>query len=205
VKALLDAETGLDEAGLRARIQSVVDEQNAKKFEVIEPRELRQIEKQLMLQQLDQHWKEHLAAMDYLRQGIHLRGYAQKNPKQEYKREAFEMFGAMLDQVKRTVISILAKARIRTPDEVAAEEQRRRMVEQLQYRHDEAPSAMTPVEPEAMPPDAVPPGARPLTARPEAASPSATVPVRREPKVGRNEPCPCGSGRKYKQCHGRLE
>ena len=97
-----------------------------------------------MLQQVDLHWKEHLAAMDYLRQGIHLRGYAQKNPKQEYKREAFEMFGAMLDQVKRDVVTILAKARVRSPEEVAAEEERRRMAEQLQYRHDEAPSAMSP-------------------------------------------------------------
>ena len=86
-----------------------------KKFEVVDPGELRQLEKQLMLQQVDLHWKEHLAAMDYLRQGIHLRGYAQKNPKQEYKREAFEMFGAMLDRVKRDVVTILAKARIRSP------------------------------------------------------------------------------------------
>ena len=102
-----------------------------------------------MLQQVDLHWKEHLAAMDYLRQGIHLRGYAQKNPKQEYKREAFEMFGAMLDQVKRDVVTILAKARVRSPEEMAAEEERRRMTEQLQYRHDEAPSAMAETAAEA--------------------------------------------------------
>ena len=151
VKRLLDDEPGLDEAGLRARILAAVEERYLKKFEAIEPAELRQLEKQLMLQQVDLHWKEHLAAMDYLRQGIHLRGYAQKNPKQEYKREAFEMFGAMLDQVKRDVVTILAKARVRSPEEIAAEEERRRMAEQLQYRHDEAPSAMAPegTEPEA--------------------------------------------------------
>jgi preprotein translocase subunit SecA len=168
-----------------------------------------------MLQQVDLHWKEHLAAMDYLRQGIHLRGYAQKNPKQEYKREAFEMFGAMLDLVKRDVVTILAKARVRSPAEVAAEEERRRMAEHLQYRHDDAPSAMAPpgTEPE---PGGVPgtePGTgavrRPLVARPSRPSvadlgPVAPV-VRGEKKVGRNEPCPCGSGKKYKQCHGRLD
>jgi preprotein translocase subunit SecA len=164
-----------------------------------------------MLQQVDQHWKEHLAAMDYLRQGIHLRGYAQKNPKQEYKREAFEMFSEMLDQVKRAVVTILAKARVRSPAEVAAEEDRRRMAAQLQYRHDEAPSAMSPTgaEPEPGPGDAPADGRRPLVARtargqPEAPQPMAPV-VRQGKKVGRNEPCPCGSGKKYKQCHGRLE
>ncbi len=217
VKRLLDDESGLDEAGLRARILTAVETQYLKKFEAIEPGELRQLEKQLMLQQVDLHWKEHLAAMDYLRQGIHLRGYAQKNPKQEYKREAFEMFGAMLDLVKRDVVTILAKARIRSPDEVAAEEERRRMAEQLQYRHDEAPSAMLPAGAEPSPDPAsgadtvagpqAGPARRPLVARPPrqaAASPAAPV-VRGEKKVGRNEPCPCGSGKKYKQCHGRLD
>ena len=217
VKRLLDDEPGLDEAGLRARILAAVEEQYLKKFEAIEASELRQLEKQLMLQQVDLHWKEHLAAMDYLRQGIHLRGYAQKNPKQEYKREAFEMFGAMLDLVKRDVVTILAKARIRSPDEIAAEEERRRMAEQLQYRHDEAPSAMLPAGDEPLPDSATiagpvagtaaGSGRRPLVARPPrqaAAGPVAPV-VRGEKKVGRNEPCPCGSGKKYKQCHGRLD
>jgi preprotein translocase subunit SecA len=213
VQRLVDDEPGLDEAGIRARILAVVEEAYLKKFEVVEAAELRQLEKQLMLQQVDLHWKEHLAAMDYLRQGIHLRGYAQKNPKQEYKREAFGMFAEMLDQVKRDVVTILAKARIRTPADVAAEEDRRRMAEQLQYRHDEAPSAMssaaTEPEPGAGDATATADGRRPLVARPargqpEAAQPIAPV-VRTERKVGRNEPCPCGSGKKYKQCHGRLE
>ncbi|MDH5254450.1 MAG: preprotein translocase subunit SecA [Gammaproteobacteria bacterium] len=210
IKRLLDDESGLDEAGLRARILAAVEESYLKKFEAVEPAQLRVLEKQLMLQQVDLHWKEHLAAMDYLRQGIHLRGYAQKNPKQEYKREAFEMFGAMLDQVKRDVVTFLAKARVRSPEEIAAEEERRRMSEHLQFLHDDAPSAMVPegTEPE---PEAVPAtgGQRPLVARPArtpAAGPVVTTPVvRGERKVGRNEPCPCGSGKKYKQCHGRLD
>ncbi|MDP2322860.1 MAG: preprotein translocase subunit SecA [Gammaproteobacteria bacterium] len=211
VQHLLDDEPGLDEAGIRARILAVVEETCLKKFEAVEPAELRLLEKQLMMQQVDLHWKEHLAAMDYLRQGIHLRGYAQKNPKQEYKREAFEMFAAMLDQVKRDVVTILAKARIRTPEEIAAEEERRRMAEQLQYRHDEAPSAMSPSGPDSGPGAGEPPGdgrkplvARPARSQPEAPAPMAPV-VRTGKKVGRNEPCPCGSGKKYKQCHGRLE
>jgi preprotein translocase subunit SecA len=218
VKRLVDDEPGLDEAGIRARILAAVEEGYLKKFEGVDGGELRQLEKQLMLQQVDLHWKEHLAAMDYLRQGIHLRGYAQKNPKQEYKREAFEMFGAMLDRVKRDVVTILSKARIRSPDEVAAEEARRRMAQQLQYRHDEAPSAMSLEATEAEPgaessaePIAGPiagTGRRPLVARasrPPSATAEPTAPmVRSERKVGRNEPCPCGSGKKYKQCHGRL-
>ncbi|MBL8202172.1 MAG: preprotein translocase subunit SecA [Chromatiales bacterium] len=210
VKRLLDEEPGLDEAGLRARILATVEAAYLKKFEAIEPAQLRVLEKQLMLQQVDLHWKEHLAAMDYLRQGIHLRGYAQKNPKQEYKREAFEMFRAMLDQVKRDVVTFLAKARVRSPEEIAAEEERRRMSEQLQFLHDDAPSAMVPEGTE--PDQAAAPatgGQRPLVARPARATPAAagaTAPVvRAEKKVGRNEPCPCGSGKKYKQCHGRLD
>ena len=215
VKRLVDDEPGLDEAGIRARILAAVEEGYLGKFEGVDVGELRQLEKQLMLQQVDLHWKEHLAAMDYLRQGIHLRGYAQKNPKQEYKREAFEMFGAMLDRVKRDVVTILSKARIRSPDEVAAEEARRRMAEQLQYRHDEAPSVMSLEATEAEPgaESSADPSAgtarRPLVARssrPPAATAEPTAPmVRSERKIGRNEPCPCGSGKKYKQCHGRLD
>ncbi len=210
VKQLVDDEPSLDDAGIRRRIIAMVEEEYRQKFQSIDAAELHQLEKQLMLQQVDLHWKEHLAAMDYLRQGIHLRGYAQKNPKQEYKREAFEMFGDMLDQVKHEVITIMARARIRTPDEVAAEEAQRRMAAQLQYRHDEAPSAMNPAaagpeaESEAVPGGRKPLVARPPRGRPEAAAPVAPV-VRSTPKVGRNEPCPCGSGKKYKQCHGRLD
>ena len=206
IKAMLDADHKLDEAGLRAKIFAAVEEQYQQKFASMDVRELRLAEKHLMLQQVDHHWKEHLAAMDYLRQGIHLRGYAQKNPKQEYKREAFEMFSSMLDQVKRDVVTILAKAR-RSAEEIQAEEERRRMIEQLQYWHEEAPSA---IAPEAAEPEAAQaqPGGQSMTLRqaPRAQpAPPAEPFVRPDRKVGRNEPCPCGSGKKYKQCHGRLE
>jgi preprotein translocase subunit SecA len=207
IKAMLDEDHKLDEAGLRAKIFAAVEEQYQQKFASMDVRELRLAEKQLMLQQVDHHWKEHLAAMDYLRQGIHLRGYAQKNPKQEYKREAFEMFGTMLDQVKRDVVTILAKARLRSPEEIRAEEEQRRMIEQLQYRHDEAPSAIAAEAAEAEAGQAQS-GGQSMTLRqaPRAQpAPPAEPFVRPDRKVGRNEPCPCGSGKKYKQCHGRLD
>jgi len=148
---------------------------------------MRNVEKQVMLRQLDQHWKEHLAAMDHLRQGIGLRSYAQKNPKQEYKREAFEMFGALLEQVKSDTISILTRIRIQGQDELDDTEERRRAAEALKYQHAEA-SAL---------------GQQPQGQQPQAAEPVAPF-VREGRKVGRNEPCPCGSGKKFKQCHGKL-
>ena len=150
---------------------------------------MRNVEKQVMLRQLDQHWKEHLAAMDHLRQGIGLRSYAQKNPKQEYKREAFEMFGTMLEQVKHDTISILTRIRIQGQDELDDTEERRRAAEALKYQHAEA-SAL----------GQQPQGQQPAPAAAEPATPF----VRGERKVGRNEPCPCGSGKKFKQCHGKL-
>jgi preprotein translocase subunit SecA len=156
---------------------------------------MRQIEKSVMLQQLDIHWKEHLGAMDYLRQGIHLRGYAQKNPKQEYKREAFEMFGVMLDRVKHQVTTILSKARLRGEADVEAVEEQQRSTDRMQFRH----AAAAP---------AIGSAAGPTAAAASASAPEAPEPVmpfvRTERKVGRNEPCPCGSGKKFKHCHGRL-
>jgi len=156
---------------------------------------MRLVEKEIMLKQLDQHWKEHLAAMDYLRQGISLRGYAQKDPKQEYKREAFEMFGEMLERVKHDTISILSRVRIQSEQDVARMEAERRAAKEMEFKHAEA-SAM---------------GQQGRSAAQVGgqASPSAGVApqtpfVRDERKVGRNEPCPCGSGKKFKQCHGRL-
>jgi preprotein translocase subunit SecA len=202
VRAMIDADPGLDEAGIRAGLRERLEAAYAEKMAVVEPADMRQLEKQLMLQQLDLHWKEHLAAMDYLRQGIHLRGYAQKNPKQEYKREAFEMFGSMLDATKRDVIGILAKARIRLPEEAELEAERQRLAQQLQYRHEEAPSA---VAEEPVPAPVPGAGAFPGIGRPSAPDAPAAAPFTRpDAKVGRNDPCPCGSGRKYKQCHGRL-
>ena len=155
---------------------------------------MRNVEKQVMLQQLDHHWKEHLAGMDYLRQGIGLRSYAQKNPKQEYKREAFEMFGEMLDVVKHDTISILSRIRIQGEQDLDDTAERQRAAKAMQFRHAQA-SALG---------DSRPQGEAPAEGRrPGAASPVAPF-VRESRKVGRNEPCPCGSGKKFKQCHGKL-
>jgi len=149
---------------------------------------MRSVEKQIMLRQLDHHWKEHLAAMDHLRQGIGLRSYAQKNPKQEYKREAFEMFGTMLEQVKHDTVSILSRIRIQGEDDLNEMAERRRAAESMKFQHAEA-SAL---------------GGQSGGQSGEASTPAALPFVRGGRKVGRNEPCPCGSGKKYKQCHGKL-
>ncbi|MDZ7871590.1 MAG: preprotein translocase subunit SecA [Rheinheimera sp.] len=173
----------LFEEKLRERIQDVVEKTYQLKEEMVGAPVLRQFEKAVMLQSLDTHWKEHLAAMDHLRQGINLRGYAQKNPKQEYKREAFELFSTMLDQLKLDVIGVLSRVQIRAPEDVEAVEEQRRKAEQIamEYQHAEAEHVGGEVP-------ATPPG-----------------PVFREAdKIGRNDPCPCGSGKKYKQCHGKL-
>jgi preprotein translocase subunit SecA len=150
---------------------------------------MRQLEKHVMLSVVDNGWKEHLASMDYLRQGIYLRGYAQQQPKQEFKRESFILFSRMLDNIKTEVTQVLARIRIRSEEEVAAmeaEQQRQAMAKRLQFQHAEA-NAMG--SGEAEPSDDAPPHAPQL---------------RDGPKIGRNDPCPCGSGKKYKQCHGRL-
>jgi preprotein translocase subunit SecA len=148
---------------------------------------MRGVEKQVMLRQLDHHWKEHLAAMDHLRQGIGLRSYAQKNPKQEYKREAFEMFGVMLEQVKHDTISILSRIRIQGEDDLNEMAERKQSADSMKFQHAEA-SAL---------------GEQPKIGQ-QAAPPAAEPFVRDGRKVGRNEPCPCGSGKKFKQCHGKL-
>jgi preprotein translocase subunit SecA len=147
----------------------------------------RQIEKLLMLNVLDQTWKEHLARMDYLRQGIHLRSYAQKQPKQEYKRESFELFSEMLDKVKLDVTSMLARVRVRDENEVTAMEEadRRRheqQASQMNFQHPSAGSASADEELADM----------------------GVIKAAAGPKVGRNDPCPCGSGKKFKQCHGQI-
>jgi preprotein translocase subunit SecA len=147
---------------------------------------MRGVEKQVMLRQLDFHWKEHLAAMDHLRQGVGLRSYAQKNPKQEYKREGFEMFGEMIEQVKHDSVSILSRIRIQGEEDLSEMEARRRKDEQMKFQHAEA-SAL-----------GAPSGGGAKEAEQH------TPYVRDGRKVGRNEACPCGSGKKFKQCHGRL-
>jgi preprotein translocase subunit SecA len=185
IKQWLEAEPELHEEPLRDRIYAAIEATYKAKEEQAGVAVLRQFEKSIMLQVLDQSWKEHLAAMDYLRQGIHLRGYAQKNPKQEYKREAFEMFTAMLDRIKHEVVSIVCKVQVRSESDVAAvDEQRRQAAAPMHFQHAEA-NAMG-------------------EAGDEAAQDDKQSPLVRGRKIGRNDPCPCGSGKKYKQCHGQL-
>jgi len=158
---------------------------------------MRHLERAVMLQQLDGHWREHLAAMDYLRQGIYLRAYAQKNPKQEYKREAFVLFTAMLDRIRSDTVTLLQRLQVRTEEEIEREEaeRRRRLQSRMQLQHAEPPA----IAAEA-------PAAAPAADSARPTAPPATPPfVRGARKVGRNEPCPCGSGRKYKHCHGALQ
>ncbi len=192
IQGWLDADDDLHEETLREKILAELEKAYEEKEAFTGPETMRHFEKSVMLQVLDQSWKEHLAAMDYLRQGIHLRGYAQKNPKQEYKREAFEMFTGLLERIKIDVVSVLSKVQVRTESDVAAVDEQRRRKAEMQYHHDEA-SAMQDAAGEAE----APPGGQQEQAH---AQPF----VRDGRKIGRNEPCPCGSGKKYKQCHGKL-
>ncbi|MBX9606116.1 MAG: preprotein translocase subunit SecA [Gammaproteobacteria bacterium] len=194
VAAWLKENENLEESEIRQRIVEAVEQAYADKEALVGAADMRSFEKGIMLQVLDTHWKEHLAAMDHLRQGIHLRGFAQKNPKQEYKREAFEMFGRMLEEITRDVIGILSKVQVRAREDVEAVErqQAEREAEAQQHYHYQSGGAPALDEDEAAA------NAPPL---PAAQSPV----VRNERKVGRNEPCPCGSGKKFKQCHGALQ
>ena len=202
VRQWLEADKSLNEAGIRAKLAAEMRNAYERKAAEIGPAIMRQVEKGVMLQQLDHNWKEHLAAMDYLRQGIHLRGYAQKNPKQEYKREAFEMFGALLDQVKRQVITILWRARVRNEEDAeAVAEVKPPDEKRMQFTHAEAASPIAVQSEDAPSGSSGMGGQRPLQTPQSESAPF----VRGDKKVGRNEPCPCGSGKKYKQCHGRIE
>lgn len=189
VRKWLDEDEELHEDKLREKIFEVVTDNYKAKEEAVGGQVLRHFEKSVMLQTLDSHWREHLAAMDHLRQGIHLRGYAQKNPKQEYKREAFELFTGMLESLKHEVVNVLSKVQVRSEEDAAAvEEQRRKEAEaqKMNFQHQQA---------NAMEKD----GGQSQAAQP------ATPFVRDGVKVGRNDPCPCGSGKKFKQCHGKLK
>ncbi|SES99536.1 preprotein translocase subunit SecA [Thalassotalea agarivorans] len=170
----LKEDSKLHEETLHDKILETAEQEYKEKENAVGEEVLRHFEKAVMLQSLDSHWKEHLAAMDHLRQGIHLRGYAQKNPKQEYKRESFALFEEMLENMKFDVVGILSKVRIQAESDVEA-------VEEQHKKADEAPKSFTH----------------------ESAS-NPTQPEQTVPRVGRNEPCPCGSGKKYKQCHGKL-
>ncbi len=188
IQGWLDEDDKLYEEALRERILGMAVDAYKQKEEVVGAQVLRNFEKSVMLQTLDGLWKEHLAAMDHLRQGIHLRGYAQKNPKQEYKRESFELFEGLLDVLKSDVITILSKVRVQQQEEVEKmEAQRQAQAEEAarraQAQHATAENQLGDDEAEAASPQTV---------------------VRDERKVGRNEPCPCGSGKKYKQCHGKI-
>jgi preprotein translocase subunit SecA len=190
IQQWLDDDQKLYEETLRERIlQALVDAYNEKENEA-SAEALRTFEKQILLRMLDDLWKDHLSTMDHLRHGIHLRGYAQKNPKQEYKRESFTLFQELLESIKRDTIRVLSHVQVRREDPAEEEARLRReaeaLAERMQFQHAET-SAL---------------------AQPEAAEESdvavAAAPVRTEPKIGRNEPCPCGSGKKYKHCHGQV-
>jgi preprotein translocase subunit SecA len=187
----LKDETELEPQELMARAVEAAGKQYQDKIATVDPAAMRHYERAIMLQSLDTHWREHLSALDHLRQGIHLRGYAQKNPQQEYKREAFELFSMMLESIKSEVTRILMTVEIRSPEAIAATEEPE-APKNLQYQHAEyAPGGGdTAVEAEPDGEVAVAERAQPF--------------VRPDQKVGRNDPCPCGSGRKYKQCHGKL-
>ncbi|WP_319782424.1 preprotein translocase subunit SecA [Oceanisphaera sp. IT1-181] len=188
VSAWLKENDKLHDEQLREQILAIAAQAYTEKETVVGPEVIRQFESSVMLQTLDTLWKEHLAAMDHLRQGIHLRGYAQKNPKQEYKRESYELFTQLLDNLKREVISILSRVKVQSPEEIeVVEEQRRAAAESLPQSYSHA-SADSLLEEEAA----------------IAAAPEPMPFVRDGQKIGRNDVCPCGSGKKYKQCHGKL-
>ena len=184
VQQWLDADVRLDEQGVRDRIIEAAHQAYAAKEALAGAETLRNFERAMLLQSLDGHWREHLAAMDHLRQGIHLRGYAAKNPKQEYKREAFELFERMLGVISREVTQITLTVQIRSETDVEAVEPQEAPVSNVQYHHADYDEAL------AADADAEEAGQQPIE--------------RQHAKVGRNDPCPCGSGKKFKHCHGKL-
>jgi len=193
VVGLVKQHEELDAEAIANKVQQRVDEHFEQKEAGVGEETMRALEKHVMLTVLDQSWKEHLARMDYLRQGIYLRGYAQKQPKQEYKKEAFELFSEMLENVKREVVTLLSRVRIRSEEEVAAlEAAERQQAEarllQSQFQHQNVGGY----------------GADEEAAEVEAQRNGVAQVTREEPKVGRNDPCPCGSGKKFKHCHGQL-
>ena len=195
IKQWLATDPNLGEERLLERLIAFSDESYAHRMSQVPPDAVAHTERWVLLQVLDQHWREHLGALEHLRQGIHLRGYAQKNPKQEYKREAFELFGEMLETVKREVCRILTHLAIRTPEQVQQIEQLEaaaRAPERVQYQHPQLEEALVGAGAEAEAEAAAMPLRKPAPF------------VRQIGKVGRNDPCPCGSGKKYKHCHGKL-
>ncbi len=183
LKAMVEASDSIDDDDIVARVVQAADEAFAAKLEQVGSEQFTPFMRMVLLQSIDSHWREHLAALDYLRQGIHLRGYAQKNPKQEYKREAFELFSQLLDVVKMEVTRVLMTVRIQTQEQVAqaaeAIEEKASQVSNVTYTHPNEDGS--------------------VSQEPDLATRAQAV-----PRVGRNDPCPCGSGKKYKHCHGKL-
>jgi preprotein translocase subunit SecA len=190
IRKMLEEDLGLQEPSLRTRIIDILEENHKEKENHITQEVLQHFEKSVMLQVLDSSWKEHLAAMDYLRQGIHFRGYAQKDPKQEYKREAFEMFSSLLDHIKYEVIEILFKVQIRQEEDVNAIDEQMQAPREMHFEHAVAPGFDDFDEPAVIV---------------EEENISEQPYVREGIKVGRNDPCYCGSEKKYKHCHGKLD
>jgi preprotein translocase subunit SecA len=208
LKAWLEEDDTRGPKDALARLVELVERAYAEKEAMVGSADLRRIERTLMLQMVDQQWREHLAAMDYMRQGIFLRSYAQKNPKQEYKREAFELFQGMLGRIRTDTVTLLSRMQIRSEAEIEREERERaeRMARMMQFQHAAPPPVSADVDPEAAAagPMSLPPSAD--EPRRPAPAPQNVAPFERPmPKVGRNEPCPCGSGKKFKHCHGQLQ
>ena len=179
LQKMLESSAELHEETIREAIQNAAQEAYAAKEQMAGAEIMRQFERAVMLQSLDNHWREHLASLDHLRQRIHLRSYAQKNPKQEYKREAFELFAALLDTVKREVTQVTMQVQVKSREDVDAVEPTE--LENVQYQHTDYDEALG-----------------------EAPQGEVSGVDEKGIKVGRNDPCPCGSGQKYKQCHGKL-
>ncbi|PXW24449.1 preprotein translocase subunit SecA [Paraburkholderia caballeronis] len=210
IQEMINESQSIDADEILEAVLAAADEGYEQKVELVGRESFSAFERSVMLQTLDRSWREHLAALDHLRQGIHLRGYAQKNPKQEYKREAFELFAAMLDAVKHEVTRIVMNVQIQSPEQLEQaaeqiEEHGSQLVEHVEFRHAEfaeagaAAAAAAPVAADAaaaMVGDAMSRGAHQGLAQGAAAGDV--------PRVGRNDPCPCGSGKKYKQCHGKI-
>jgi preprotein translocase subunit SecA len=205
IKAATENPESFDDAAVRLKIVTAVSDLYEEKVARVGAPIMRHVEKDIMLRMLDQHWREHLAAMDYLRQGIHLRGYAQKDYRYEYKREAFEMFAALLDRVKFETVSMLSKVSIRTQEEIDREEEERRdrLMRALQAQHAEMASVLAPGEQQGGAPAQGQDAQRAAAGGYSQGDSQGTL-VRNDRKVGRNEPCPCGSGKKFKHCHGAL-
>ncbi|MET3116940.1 preprotein translocase subunit SecA [Undibacterium sp. GrIS 1.8] len=188
---MLENEQSLNDEDILERVQKAADEAYEAKVALVGKDSFAGFERSVMLQSIDSHWREHLAALDHLRQGIHLRGYAQKNPKQEYKREAFELFGQMLDLIKNEVVKTVSTVRIQSREEIEAAEEKmtQSQVENVHFQHADFDANATPEE---------------MLAPTALAENNDQTQMEYALKVGRNDPCPCGSGKKYKQCHGKL-